>query len=53
MAKVAPIFEALGKETSQLASSYSTRELETIKDFCERVIEIMRQHTEMAQTMMG
>src|ERR1700759_4457941 len=45
MDKIAPIFDALGKDTSLLASSYSTRELETIKDFCDRVIEIMRRHT--------
>ena len=51
--KIAPIFDALGKETSQLASSYSTRELETIKNFCERVIEIMRRHTEKAQAFKG
>jgi DNA-binding MarR family transcriptional regulator len=46
MDHIAPIFDALSKETSTLAASYSTRELETIKDFCDRCIEIMRRQTE-------
>jgi DNA-binding MarR family transcriptional regulator len=44
--KLGPIFDALGKDVSALASRYSTRELETIKDFCDRTIAIMRRHTE-------
>jgi DNA-binding MarR family transcriptional regulator len=44
--KLGPIFDALGKDVSELASRYSTRELETIKDFCDRTIAIMRRHTE-------
>ena len=44
--RIAPIFEALGKDAALLATRYSTRELETIKDFCDRCIEMMRRHTE-------
>ena len=44
--KIGPIFDELGKEVSALAASYSTRELETIKDFCDRTIQIMRRHTD-------
>lgn len=51
--KIAPIFDELAKDTSLLAASYSTRELETIKDFCDRVIEIMRRHTEKVQQLKG
>lgn len=46
MARVAPFYEALGKEVAQLLTRYSTRELETIKDFCMRCIEVMRRQTE-------
>jgi DNA-binding MarR family transcriptional regulator len=44
--RIAPIFEALANETAQLATRYSTHELETIKDFCERCIAIMRRQTD-------
>ncbi len=44
--RIAPIFDALGSEMAALATRYSTRELETIKDFCERCIEIMRRQTD-------
>ena len=46
MEKIGPIYDELGKEVSELATRYSTRELETIKDFCDRTIQIMRRHTE-------
>src|ERR1700749_4241751 len=46
MAKIGPIYDELGKEMSGLAERYSTRELETVKDFCDRCIEIMRRQTE-------
>jgi hypothetical protein len=46
MARVAPFYEALGREASQIVTRYSTRELETIKDFCTRCIEMMRRQTE-------
>ena len=46
MARIAPFYEALGRESGQMITRYSTRELETIKDFCERCIEIMRRQTE-------
>jgi DNA-binding MarR family transcriptional regulator len=49
MARVAPFYEALGREASQLVTRYSTRELETIKDFCTRCIEMMRRQTEAVQ----
>jgi DNA-binding MarR family transcriptional regulator len=45
-AKIGPIFEELGREASALATRYSTRELETIKDFCDRSIEMMRRQTQ-------
>jgi len=46
MAKIAPFYEALGRDSAQMITRYSTRELETIKDFCERCIEMMRRQTE-------
>jgi len=46
MARIAPFYEALGREASQMITRYSTRELETIRDFCERCIEMMRRQTE-------
>jgi DNA-binding MarR family transcriptional regulator len=51
MERIVPIFEALSKETSTLAASYSTRELETIKDFCDRCIEIMRRQTDAVKSL--
>ena len=50
-AKLGPIFDALGKDVSALASHYSTRELETIKDFCDRTIAIMRRHTDVVHAL--
>ena len=44
--RIEPVFDELGKEVSALAARYSTRELETIKDFCDRTIAIMRRQTE-------
>jgi predicted ArsR family transcriptional regulator len=46
MARIAPFYEALGRESAQMVSRYTTAQLETIKDFCERCIEIMRRQTE-------
>jgi predicted ArsR family transcriptional regulator len=46
MARIAPFYEALGRESMQLAARYSTSQLEIIKDFCERCTEIMRRQTE-------
>jgi hypothetical protein len=46
MARIAPFYEALGRESMQLAARYSTSQLETIKDFCERCTDIMRRQTE-------
>lgn len=46
MARIAPFYEALGRESAQMISRYTTAQLETIKDFCERCIEIMRRQTE-------
>ena len=46
MARIAPFYEALGHESAQMVTRYSTAQLETIKDFCERCIEIMRRQTE-------
>ena len=47
--KIAPIFETLGKDAAQLITRYTTRELEIIKDFGQRSIEMMRRHTEALQ----
>jgi DNA-binding MarR family transcriptional regulator len=44
--KIAPIFESLAKEAAQLTTRYTTRELEVIKDFGQRSIEMMRRQTE-------
>jgi DNA-binding MarR family transcriptional regulator len=49
MARIAPFYDALGRESAQLITRYSMRELETIKDFCERCIEMMRRQTEAIQ----
>jgi predicted ArsR family transcriptional regulator len=46
MARITPFYEALGRESAQMVTRYSTDQLETIKDFCERCIEIMRRQTE-------
>lgn len=46
MARIAPFYEALGRESAELVTRYSTEQLETIRDFCERCIEIMRRQTE-------
>jgi DNA-binding MarR family transcriptional regulator len=46
MARIAPFYEALGRESAEVVARYSTAQLETIKDFCERCIEIMRRQTE-------
>ena len=47
MARIAPFYEALGRESAQMVTRYSTAQLETIKDFCERCIDIMRRQTEV------
>jgi DNA-binding MarR family transcriptional regulator len=49
--RIAPIFDELGKEILALATRYSTRELETIKDFCDQSIAIMRRQTEKVQAL--
>jgi predicted ArsR family transcriptional regulator len=46
MARLAPFYDALGRESAQMVKHYSTEQLETIKDFCERCIDIMRRQTE-------
>lgn len=46
MARIAPFYEGLARESAQMVTRYSTDQLETIKDFCERCIEIMRRQTE-------
>ncbi|MEP6755328.1 MAG: MarR family transcriptional regulator [Chthonomonadales bacterium] len=46
MARIAPFYEAMGRESAQMIGRYSTSQLETIKDFCERCIEIMRRQTD-------
>src|SRR5438270_3668603 len=40
MARIAPFYEALGRESAQMVSRYTTAQLEKIKDFCDRCIEI-------------
>ena len=45
-ARIAPFYEALGRETAAMVSRYSTSQLETIKDFCDACTEIMRRQTE-------
>src|ERR1700733_13578965 len=52
-ARIAPIFEALGKDAAELVTHYSTRELETIKDFCERCIAMMWRQTGAGKAARG
>ena len=49
MARIAPFYEALGRESAKMLSRYSISQLETIKDFCENSIEMMRRQTEAVQ----
>ena len=46
LARIAPFYEALGRESARMISRYTTAQLETIKDYCERCTEIMRRQTE-------
>jgi predicted ArsR family transcriptional regulator len=46
MTRLLPFYEALGRESAQMMTRYSTQQLETIKDFCERCIDILRRQTE-------
>lgn len=46
MARIAPFYEALGHDCAKMISRYTTAQLETILDFCERSTEIMRRQTE-------
>jgi predicted ArsR family transcriptional regulator len=46
MARIAPFYEALGRESAQMISRYTVAQLETIMDFCERSIDIMRRQTD-------
>jgi len=50
-ARIAPIYEALRREMTHMITRYSTRELETIRDFCVRCIEVMRRQTEAVQAL--
>lgn len=52
-ARIAPIFEALARDAAELVTHYSTRELETIKDFCERCIAMMWRNTEAVRDAAG
>jgi DNA-binding MarR family transcriptional regulator len=47
--RIMPIYEAMGGEMARLAGRYSEQELETIRDFCARCIEILRRQTEAVQ----
>ena len=49
MARIAPFYEALAQESARMISRYTTAQLETIKDFCERCTEIMRRQTEVVR----
>jgi len=49
--KLFPIYESLGREMAQLVTRYSTRELETIHDFCLRCIEIIKHQTDAVQAL--
>jgi DNA-binding MarR family transcriptional regulator len=49
LALIAPIFDGLGRDAADLVTHYSTKELETIKDFCERCIAMMWRNTEVAR----
>lgn len=48
MARLAPFYQALGQDLAKMVSRYTTAQLETIMDFCERSIEIMRRQTDAA-----
>lgn len=49
MERLRPFYEALGRESSQMVKHYSMEQLETIKDFCERCIDLMRRQTDAVQ----
>ena len=46
MERIQPFYEALGRASAEMVGRYSNAQLETIKDFCERCIEIMCRLTE-------
>ena len=50
-ARIAPIYEALRREMTHMITRYSTPELETIRDFCVRCIDVMRRQTEAVQAL--
>lgn len=43
--RIGRLFEGLGKASMKLASSLSTRELQVINDYLERVVQILRSQT--------
>jgi DNA-binding MarR family transcriptional regulator len=51
MMKLYPFYEALGNESLEIVKRYSTAELETILDFCQRSIDMMRRQTEAVQAV--
>jgi DNA-binding MarR family transcriptional regulator len=51
MARIMPMYEALEREMSQMITRYSTRDLETIKDFCTRCIEILARQAAAIETL--
>ena len=53
LARIAPFYEALGQESARMVSKYTTAQLETIRDFCERCAEIMRRQTEAVRSSMN
>jgi len=46
MTRILPFYKALAHDSAKMVSRYTTAQLETIMDFCERSIEIMRRQTE-------
>jgi DNA-binding MarR family transcriptional regulator len=49
LAELVPFYQALAREMEQLVSGYTTEQLATIRDFCERCIDIMRSQMEAVQ----
>lgn len=46
MRRIMPFYESLAGEVGALLERYSSKQLETIRDFCEDSIEVLKQQTE-------
>ena len=51
LARIMPIYQAMAREMARLAESYSTSELETIRDFGTRLIETLQRQTDTVRKL--